>query len=109
MKKELFDELIASIEEGGAILRNETKPSKKLNVKNIDVKKIREGMNLSQSQFAELLGISPGTIRNWEQGRRSPTGAARVLLSVAENDPEYLLTRYKKLMVNLIRFKLLVQ
>ncbi len=32
MKKELFDELIGSIEEGGAILRNEIKPSKKLNV-----------------------------------------------------------------------------
>lgn len=97
MKKELFDELIASIEEGGAIIRNEIKPSKKLNVKDIDVKKIREGMNLSQSQFAELLGISLGTIRNWEQGRRSPAGAARVLLSVAENDPEYLFNAIQKI------------
>jgi putative transcriptional regulator len=66
MKKELFDELIASIEEGGAIFRNEFKSSKKLNVKEIEVKKNREGTNLTQSQFAELLGISLGTIRNCE-------------------------------------------
>lgn len=64
MKKELFDELIASIEEGGAIIRNEIKPSKKLKVKEIDVKKIREDMNLTQSQFAEMLGINLSTIRN---------------------------------------------
>lgn len=64
MKKELFHELIASIEEGGSILRNEIKPLKKLNDKEIDVKKIREGMNLSQSQFDELLGINPDTMRN---------------------------------------------
>lgn len=97
MKKELFNELILSIEEGGAILRNEIKPSKKLNINDIDVKKIREGINRSQSQYAELLGISLGTIRNWEQGRRSPDGSARVLLSVAENDPEYLFNTTQKI------------
>jgi len=52
------------------------------------VKRIREGYKLSQAQFAALLGISVGTLRNWEQGRRAPEGPARVLLRVAERYPK---------------------
>jgi putative transcriptional regulator len=49
----------------------------------LDIKQIREQMKLSQTQFAALLGISAGTLRGWEQGRRKPEGPARVLLLVA--------------------------
>ena len=45
-------------------------------------------MKLSQSKFAALMGISVKTLHNWEQGRRKPTGAARVLLRVAARHPE---------------------
>lgn len=45
---------------------------------------------LSQAQFAALLGISVRTLQEWEQGRCSPTGAARTLLRVAETHPEVL-------------------
>ena len=47
---------------------------------------------LSQPRFAALLGISTGTLQNWEQGRREPDGPARVLLQVAAHHPEALLS-----------------
>ncbi|HET7508933.1 MAG TPA: hypothetical protein VFJ65_01665, partial [Solirubrobacterales bacterium] len=45
----------------------------------------------SQPKFAALMGISVGTLRNWEQGRRKPEGSARVLLRVVERHPEVVL------------------
>jgi putative transcriptional regulator len=47
-------------------------------------------MGLSQVEFAELLGVSPRTLQDWEQGRREPTGAARMLLKVATKHPAIL-------------------
>ena len=47
----------------------------------------RMRMGLSQQDFAELLGVSPRTLQDWEQGRREPTGAARMLLRVAVKHP----------------------
>lgn len=46
--------------------------------------------DLSQAQFAALLGVSPRTVQEWEQGRRQPTGAAKTLLRVAATHPEVL-------------------
>ncbi|WP_136068811.1 helix-turn-helix domain-containing protein [Modicisalibacter radicis] len=51
---------------------------------------VRHRMGLSQREFAELLNVSPGTLRGWEQGRREPTGTACTLLRVAEKHPEAL-------------------
>ena len=45
---------------------------------------------LTQAQFAALLGVSPRTLEQWEQGRRVPSGAARTLIRVAELHPEVL-------------------
>jgi putative transcriptional regulator len=70
MKEDLFEELVTSLQEGGKILRAETAPSRSCVVEPIDVRTIREGYSLSQSQFASLLGISVKTLQNWEQGRR---------------------------------------
>jgi DNA-binding transcriptional regulator YiaG len=53
----------------------------------IDVRAIRQATGLSQPQFAELLGIELATLRNWEQGRRAPTGPARALLRAIRNRP----------------------
>jgi putative transcriptional regulator len=50
----------------------------------------RERIGLSQARFAELLGVSVRTLREWEQGRRQPSGAARTLFKVAERHPEVL-------------------
>jgi putative transcriptional regulator len=88
MKDELFDELVASVREGGKILRSKAKPSRKFIVETPNVKKIRSSYKLSQPEFAALMGISVKTLQNWEQGRRAPEGAARVLLQVAAKHPE---------------------
>jgi len=50
----------------------------------------RQKSGLSQSQFAELMGVSLRTLQEWEQGRRNPSGAAKTLLRVAESHPEVL-------------------
>lgn len=52
---------------------------------------IRETTGLSQSRFAELLGVSVRTLQEWEQGRRAPSGAARTLLIIAAKNPRALL------------------
>jgi putative transcriptional regulator len=88
VKEELFDELVASVREGGAILRGEIVPSRKFIIDRPDVKRIRANYKLSQSEFAALLGISVATLRNWEQGRRTPDGLARALLQVAARHPD---------------------
>jgi transcriptional regulator with XRE-family HTH domain len=48
---------------------------------------VREGTGLSQSRFAEVLGVSVRTLQEWEQGRRAPSGAARALLLIAAKNP----------------------
>lgn len=88
MTDEMFAELLESVREGGAILRGERAPSRRFEVESPDVRGIREQFELSQSEFAGLLGISVKTLQNWEQGRRSPHGAARVLLQVAARHPD---------------------
>lgn len=88
MNDELFDELIESVREGGAILRGDKAPSRSFKIKAPDVKRIRDGYDLSQSEFAALLGVSVKTLQNREQGRRTPHGAARVLLEVAARHPD---------------------
>jgi putative transcriptional regulator len=91
MKDELFNELLDSIKEGAEITKNLKRPSRSFSFKNINVPAIRKKYGLPQSKFAQLLGISVGTLKNWEQGRRKPTGSARVLLRIAERHPESLL------------------
>jgi len=49
---------------------------------------IRKKLKLSQSAFASLMGVSPRTIQDWEQGRRRPQGPAKSLLRIAEQHPE---------------------
>jgi len=88
MKKELFDELLSSVREGGAILRGEQTPSRSFSWEGPDVRSLRERHGLSQPKFAAVMGISVGTLRNWEQGRRVPDGSARILLRVVERHPE---------------------
>ncbi len=95
MENEMFDELLESVRQAVEIEKGEREPSRVFHRES--VKKIREKYNLSQSQFAKMLGVSVRTLTNWEQGHRSPTGAARVLLEVADNYPEALLDTVKKM------------
>jgi putative transcriptional regulator len=87
MKDELFHELAAGVREGGAILRSEAESSRTFVVDGPSIKRLRASYKLSQEKFAALFGISVGTLRNWEQGRRTPEGPAKVLLQVAAKHP----------------------
>lgn len=95
MKGELFDELVESIREGGAILREEVAASRTTDFEDPDVAAIREEYGLSQAKFAAILGISVRTLQNWEQGRRQPQGPAKVLLRVAARHPGAVLDSVK--------------
>ena len=86
MKRDIGQELIdgiAAIKKGKGKRRTVYLPS--------NVKSIREKMDLSQSAFAGLLGVSVRTLQEWEQGRRTPKGPAQALLRVADQHPEALL------------------
>jgi putative transcriptional regulator len=96
MNNELFNELVASVKEGSAILRGEQEASRKFHLDPLDIKHIREGYELTQAQFATMLGISVRTLSNWEQGRRVPEGPAMILLRVADKHPEVLLDIVRK-------------
>lgn len=54
------------------------------------IKEIRKNLKLSQAVFAKLLNVSPSSIRQWEQGKRQPTGATQVLLDLLKRSPHIL-------------------
>ncbi len=87
MKRQMFEELLGSVREAGAILRGQKKPSRRMVIGSSGVRAIRERTSLSQSEFAHLIGISVKTLQNWEQDRRRPTGPAAALLSIIANEP----------------------
>ncbi len=92
MKEADFQNLLQGIREAGSYLRGNKKVASR--VDRIDpesVTAIRAKLRLSQNAFSAAFGISPATLRNWEQGRRQPTGAARVLLRVAAKHPKAVL------------------
>lgn len=55
-----------------------------------EVAKVRQSLNLTQQAFADLLGIGLSTLRSWEQHKRQPSGAARMLIAIALRHPEVL-------------------
>jgi putative transcriptional regulator len=84
-----FDQLLASL--GDILAQSEAEDDEGFgNLKlpsAIDVSSIRRKANLSQTAFARRIGVPVATIRNWEQGRRSPQGPARILLALLDRNP----------------------
>lgn len=91
MKDDLFKELLESVKQGATIMKGTMQPSRSFEFPETEVRALRQQFGLTQDKFAHLVGISVGTLRNWEQGRRKPEGPARVLLRVASRHPEALL------------------
>lgn len=91
MKKELFNDLIESVREAGKIRKGLLKPSRVFEYRPMDVKRVRGKLQVSQSQFALMIGVSKATLQNWEQGRREPEGPAKALLKVVEKNPKAVL------------------
>ncbi len=89
MEKNMFEELMSSVEEMDQIVKGSKKAARTFSYPEPQVKAIREKTGLSQSRFASLIGVSKRTLENWEQGRRHPTGPAKALLRILDADPEH--------------------
>ena len=87
MKKQMFEELLGSVREVGAILRGEKKAARRMVLRASSIRSIRERTSLSQSEFARFIGVSVKTLQNWEQDRRRPTGPAAALLNIIDHEP----------------------
>ena len=87
MKDKAFRELVASVRQAGRIRRGAAKASRVVVFRPTDVKAVRRKLGTSQSEFALMIGVSVATLRNWEQGRRTPDGPALALLRVAAKNP----------------------
>ena len=80
--------ILGSVRKARAFARGEVSKGFVVHVPDtIDVKAIRQKLGLSQEAFALRFGFSPAAVRDWEQGRRRPEQAARVLLLVIEDAP----------------------
>jgi putative transcriptional regulator len=88
MNRQLFEDLSRSIKEAGDIQKGRSKASRSFKYNAVDIRKLRESIKVSQSQFARMIGVSVDTVQNWEQGRRTPRGTAMALLRVFEQNPE---------------------
>src|SRR5262245_47972909 len=87
MRPDLFADCLAGVKQGAEYLQGTRKPSRVFRFQPVDIRRMRKQAKLSQERFADILGISPATLRNWEQGRREPEGPAQRLLQVARNNP----------------------
>jgi putative transcriptional regulator len=107
MRKRDFEGLLQSIREGGAILRGEMEPSRRYSIQELlgperfAIWEARHRSGLTQAAFAQLLGVSPRTLQQWEQGRRKPSGAARTLIHVMAAEPETIIKTMER--VNAVR------
>jgi len=88
MKKKDFEELLTGIDQARKIHRGKALAGRIFNFDPLVVKNIRKKLNVSQSRFAYMIGVSVDTLQNWEQGRRKPEGPALALLKVAAASPK---------------------
>jgi putative transcriptional regulator len=91
LDKRLFKRLVENMGQMDEIVRGVRAPSREFYVDAAKVKEIRAITGLSQPKFAKLLHVDVGTLRNWEQGRREPTGPAQALLRAIKNNPQAVL------------------
>ena len=84
----LADELLDSLGEALAHAQGEASGVRTSAVDIPQVRRIRNELGLSQQRFAQLLGVSASGLRKWEQGDRTPRGAAATLLRIMEREPE---------------------
>jgi putative transcriptional regulator len=88
-RKKAAHRIMQGLREAAAHARGDKLPGLRLHVPpRVDVYGIRRRTGLSQEAFSRRIGVSPGTLRNWEQGRRTPDGPARVLLAMLARNPQ---------------------
>ena len=88
MGRKAFDKIAEGLKEALAIAKGEARPAKLYVPPEIDVKSIRQKLELSQDDFAALFGFSINQIRDWEQGRARPIGGVRAYLMLIDQNPQ---------------------
>jgi putative transcriptional regulator len=102
MRDKLFQELLESVRQMNAIELGKLKPGRRytaaeiLGPERMALVLARRGTGLTQHGFAEVVGVSPRTVEQWEQGRRKPSGAARTLIHVMAAHPEIVIETVAK-------------
>lgn len=85
---ELGESLIKGMEEALAFAKGEDSGAVVHIPEEINVRRIRKKLNMSQKAFADYFGVSVRTVQDWEQGRRVPSGASKNFLLVIDREPE---------------------
>jgi putative transcriptional regulator len=88
MDKEDFDSLIAGLKDVRDYKHGKREGFVAHVPPQVNVRSIRAQTNQTQEGFARMYGFSVAAVRDWEQGRRQPERAARILLAMIENEPE---------------------
>ena len=89
MDKQHFDQLVKGVREMKRhIAGKSVRGAKTSELPAPNVRTIREAANISQSQFAKLIGVNLRTLQNWEQQRTRPTGPAKALLKIVASNPK---------------------
>jgi putative transcriptional regulator len=88
MGKKAFDKIAAGLNETLAIAKGEARPAKLYVPAEMDVKAIRQELELSQEDFAAYFGFTIDQIKAWEQGRSRPLGGLRAYLMLIQSNPE---------------------
>lgn len=83
-----FESISRGLNEAIAHAKGEKVAVKTYRPEPVDVSALRQGMGMTQEQFAARFGFSVATLRHWERGDRTPQGAALVLLNVIKRAPE---------------------
>ncbi len=89
MDKQHFDQLVKGVQEMRSHMSGKkVRGARSTEIAAPDVRGIREAAQVSQSQFAKLIGVNLRTLQNWEQHRTRPTGPARALLKIVASNPQ---------------------
>ncbi len=90
-KRDIGQEILEGLQEINAYKAGKVDLRKRILHPPAPANEIRAKLQLSQTAFAGLMGVSLRTLQDWEQGRRQPAGSARMLLRIAQQHPEVFL------------------
>ncbi|WP_027179463.1 helix-turn-helix domain-containing protein [Maridesulfovibrio bastinii] len=84
------ERILKSLEQAVSIAKGEMEDSEyRVNIpEEINVRSIREKLNMTQIGFAKAFGLSLSAVRHWEQNRRTPEGSTRAYLKIIAQEPE---------------------
>ncbi len=88
MNRKAFDRIAEGLTEVLTIARCKIKPARLYIPPEVDIKAIREKLDVGQEQFVAAFGFTIHQVRQWEQGRVRPTGAVRAYLMLIQSNPD---------------------